>query len=229
MTRRHLARLGLQFGLVLGVALTAGGTALLALPAGRVPPDAGEVAVRSVQSPAASPQPVTPLPADAPAVEAPAAPELPFTPPPLRLELPDVELSAPIIPVSVDGDGELGIPDDPQLLGWWASGPAPTQPAGNVVVVGHVDSAEFGRGLFARLPEVPMGAVATVVTSDGARHDYAIEARRTYPRYELPPEIFDRAGSRGLVLITCTGPYDRSHRTYRATLVLWAVPAASAR
>jgi hypothetical protein len=63
-------------------------------------------------------------------------------------------LSAPIIPVSVAGDGELGIPEHPQLLGWWASGAAPTQPAGNVVLVGHVDSAEFGRGLFARLPDV---------------------------------------------------------------------------
>lgn len=225
MRRRHLARLGLQFGLVLGVALTVGGTALFAVPAGRVPSDAGEVTVRSVESTPTPPVAAAlPTPSTAPAVETPPA-QPPFTPPPLRLELPDVELSAPIVPVSVDTDGELGIPDDPQQLGWWAAGAAPTQPAGNVVLVGHLDSAEFGRGLFARLPDVPMGAVATVVTSDGIGHDYVIEARRTYPRYEVPPEVFDPAGARGLVLITCTGPYDRSHRSYRDTLVLWAVPA----
>jgi hypothetical protein len=56
------------------------------------------------------------------------------------------------------------------------------------VLVGHLDSADFGRGLFARLPDVPIEATATVVTSDSARHDYIIQARRTYPRYNVPPE-----------------------------------------
>ena len=61
----------------------------------------------SVQGPA--PGPVVPM----------ASPSAP-TVTPVRIELPTLGVGAPVVPVAVAGDGALGVPEDPQVVGWWA-------------------------------------------------------------------------------------------------------------
>lgn len=145
---------------------------------------------------------------------------------PVRLQLPRLGIDARIEPVGVDAAGALGVPDDPEVLGWWRSGARPGQGRGAVVVDGHVDSARHGRGVFAKLAELHPGDLVGVITGQGTTRPYVVSGRRRYPKTSLPSgEVFAQQGPERLVLITCGGTFDERLRTYSHNVVVYAVPA----
>lgn len=144
----------------------------------------------------------------------------------MRLELPRFAVSAQVEPVSVDAKGSLGVPEHPDVLGWWRSGARPGSGRGAVVVAGHVDSARYGLGVFAKLTELDPGDAVEVVTGSGQTSRYVVSGRRLYPKAALPAgEIFDQRGAERLVLITCGGSFDEQLRTYSHNVVVYAAPA----
>ena len=149
----------------------------------------------------------------------------PLAPAPTRLTLPGSP-DAEVVPVRVGRGGQLNVPADPDVLGWWRSGARPGAGQGSVVLVGHVDSAELGVGLFARLAETRRGDRVSVTDAAGDVHAYRVEARRSYPKASLPAaEVFSQTVGERLVLLTCTGDYDRAAGGYPENLVVYAVPA----
>jgi len=56
-----------------------------------------------------------------------------------------------VSPVGVSPQGDLGIPEDPNTLGWWDGSAAPAAGTGAVVIDGHLDSDRYGLGFFANL------------------------------------------------------------------------------
>ncbi|GAB2630201.1 DUF4142 domain-containing protein [Kribbella swartbergensis] len=143
--------------------------------------------------------------------------------PPVRLALPGV-VDAPVTPVATGSDGHLQVPKSPTDVGWWAAGAAPGSAGGTVLIAGHVDTARNGRGVFAALSQVQVGARVAVTAGDGDKHWYRIVARRTYRQEDLPPDLFRGAAKPRLALVTCIGSYDHSARRYTHNLVLYGVP-----
>lgn len=143
--------------------------------------------------------------------------------PPTRLALPGY-LNAPVEPVATSGDGQLQVPKSPASVGWWATGAAPGSAGGTVLLVGHVDTARQGRGVFAALWNVPVGAKVAVTAGDGSVHRYRIVARRIYKQESLPTDLFRGAGKPRLALVTCIGSYDHNSHRYTHNLVLYGVP-----
>ncbi|MFF0338573.1 DUF4142 domain-containing protein [Kribbella sp. NPDC004875] len=142
--------------------------------------------------------------------------------PPVRLALPGF-LDAQVTPVATAPDGQLQVPTTKADVGWWAAGAAPGSAGGTVLLAGHVDTTR-GRGVFAALSEVPVGAKVAVTAGDGDVHWYRIVARRTYRQEALPSDLFHGAAKPRLALVTCTGSYDRKAHRYSQNLVLYGVP-----
>jgi predicted outer membrane protein len=153
----------------------------------------------------------------------PSAPEREAAIPPIRLALPGI-VDAPVVPVATGRDGQMQVPKSPTRVGWWAAGAAPGSAGGTVLLVGHVDSARQGRGVFAPLWDVPVGTKVAVTAGDGGVHRYRIVARRIYRQEELPANLFRGASKPQLALVTCIGSYNRSERRYTHNLVLYGVP-----
>jgi predicted outer membrane protein len=145
------------------------------------------------------------------------------TRPPVRLQLRAARIDLAVAPIATDRDGTLEIPDDPAVVGWWASGGVPGAP-GTVVIAGHVDSRRYGAGAFARLRRVPLHAEVILTTADGGRVRYRVVGRRTYPYDRVPSSVFSRTGRGRLAMITCTSSYDHRHRHYSRALVVYATP-----
>ena len=143
--------------------------------------------------------------------------------PPVRLKLPGY-LDAPVVPVATGSDGQLQVPASSARVGWWAAGAAPGSANGTVLLAGHVDSASRGRGVFAVLWNVPVGAKVAVKGGDGGDHEYRIVARRIYSQEALPSDLFRGATKPRLALVTCIGSYDHVHHRYTHNLVLYGVP-----
>ena len=174
--------------------------------------------------------PVGPVPASAlatpaaPSLQAASTPLLVPSGPPARLRIPVQGIDAPVAAVGVSADGALGVPDDPEVVGWWRDGAAPGGVAGSVVVDGHVDTYDRGPGALFRLAGLRPGDAVQLVLAGGTA-DYTVAAVRAYAKAELPSDVFDREGAPRLVLISCGGAFDRSRRSYRDNVVVYGVPA----
>jgi hypothetical protein len=146
--------------------------------------------------------------------------------PPVEVAIPTVELRARIRPVGVARDGQMQLPPDPAVLGWYRFGPAPAaSTGGSVVLAGHLDSREFGLGPLVRLREVGLGTAVTVTVRDGKRLAYEVVRVQRFDRQQLPPELFGRTGRELLRILTCGGAYD-PETGYEQNLVVTAAPAA---
>lgn len=143
---------------------------------------------------------------------------------PVMLRMPRLGLSARVVPVGVGLAGALAVPDDPSVLGWWSSGAAPGDASGSIVFDGHVDSARYGIGVFARLRELKVGDTVELWAASGRTVVFAVAGRRSYAKSSLPPSVFDQSFGERLVLITCGGRFDRRIAHYKDNVVLYAVP-----
>jgi hypothetical protein len=144
---------------------------------------------------------------------------------PVQVQVPDVAIDVPILPVGIASDGQMELPADVAIAGWYRYGPAPGSAAGTTVVAAHVDSLEYGLGPFSALDGAPAGTRIVVTSADGTAHEYAIESVQKVPKAELPLDaVFDRAGLPRLVLITCGGQFDYSALTYSDNVVVVATP-----
>jgi len=142
---------------------------------------------------------------------------------PSRVVLPTVGVDAAVRPESVQPDGQLAVPGDPHVVGWWAQGARPGSARGTVVLAGHVDTARDGAGALFHLGRLEPGAVVVLKTASGSL-TYVVQAVRSYPKAALPVEVFDRSGAPRLVLITCGGSFDRRTRHYADNIVVYALP-----
>jgi hypothetical protein len=159
----------------------------------------------------------------------PARPEAPQIVPDLAetLIVPVLQVQAPVEPVD-DHEGQLELPDNPAEVGWWTGSALPGSSSGTVVMAGHVDSAAAGPGALFRLTTLRPGDNVIVVLRDRRQLTYTINARRIYHKITgLPAELFAQEGPARLVLISCGGPFDKTTRSYRDNIVVFAVPAWS--
>ncbi|MFF5171378.1 class F sortase [Micromonospora sp. NPDC000089] len=149
------------------------------------------------------------------------------TVPPVKLAIPSIDVTATVNPVGINQrTNEFEVPPSVDTIGWYRYGPGLEATAGSVVIAGHVDSAEQGKGAFFRLREVGQGDTLTATGADGKPRAYRVVAREEYVKTKIPLErYFARDGKPRLTLITCGGPFDAKTRHYRDNIVVTAVPA----
>lgn len=144
--------------------------------------------------------------------------------PPARLSVPAIGVDAPIVPVGVEADGQMTVPADVGVAGWYRHGPTPGA-TGSAVLAGHVDSRTQGRGAFFDLDRVGVGDEVVVTDAAGDLQRWVVTGRQTIAKAELPlEEVFRRDGPARLLLITCGGSFDERSRHYRSNVVVTAEP-----
>jgi LPXTG-site transpeptidase (sortase) family protein len=144
---------------------------------------------------------------------------------PSKVRLARLGIDAPVSAIGIDmKSGALGIPENIKRVGWWRDGATPGDEAGTALIAGHVDSAKDGAGAFYALKSARRGDTVTV-TQGGKTLKYRVTTIKTMQKAALPTNIYTRAGSPKLVLVTCGGPFDAKLGHYRDNIVVTAVPA----
>ncbi|WP_245599722.1 class F sortase [Nakamurella lactea] len=149
---------------------------------------------------------------------------------PDRLFIRSLDVEAPIEDVGAE-HGAMVIPDVISRVGRWNGGAALTGTAGTVLIAGHVNIAGQGLGALYRLSEIQPGAVVVTTGDTGRRSSWRVTSLESVNKRALPDDIFDGAGPRRLVLVTCGGKLlhiDGPHggyNTYENNIVVRAVPA----
>lgn len=150
-----------------------------------------------------------------------------LTPPaaPVSVSAPAFGVDARVVPVGIDPDRTMEIPEDVTTVGWYRLGSAPSEDEGTIILVGHVDSRVQGRGAFFDLRAADVGDEVTVTDADGVRTTWRVTGRQTYDKEQLPTEdVYRRDGAPSLLLITCGGDFDAEARSYESNVVVEAEP-----
>ena len=230
-----MQRLAIPTSIVLGVGLLVAAWVIYEPPV----EDVGEVV-------AATPFEVRPpLPADPPEVESlPEVAETLFPPArehvaprstpdpepswvrfeelPTAIRVPAIDVDHPLVPVGLNPDGSMEIPHDVQEIGWYAPQGILPGDHGTAVLAGHVDSRSQGPGAFYDLRHLDVGDLITITDRD-QQQEWVVTARRSYDKNLIPiDDIFVEHGDPRLVLITCGGAFDRTARSYRDNIVVYA-------
>ena len=147
---------------------------------------------------------------------------------PDRIEIPRLHAVAPIADVATLVGGELDVPRDPKIVGWWRYGAKPGARTGTAIFDGHINYAGVD-GALARIGTLDPGDLVYVYGQSNGRATrikFAITGVRTYDKQALPyRQIFDQNSVGRLVLVTCGGPFDSATGNYVDNVVAFAVPA----
>jgi len=140
---------------------------------------------------------------------------------PVRLWIPAIAVSTPLVPLGRLPDGSLEVPKDWDTAGWYDGGPRPGQP-GPAVILGHVDS-KSGPAVFYQLQALRPGDIVRVGLADGRKLAFQVQRVERYPKDKFPTEaVYFPTLDRELRLITCGGTFDYAARSYRDNIVVYA-------
>ena len=145
---------------------------------------------------------------------------------PAKLIVPDLDLDATVSAVGIDEKtGDFAVPPSVDRVGWYRYGPGFSAKAGSIVIAGHVDSADQGKGAFFKLGSLSSGDRISLADEAGKTREFAVVARERYAKTKIPlDKYFARDGDLRLTLITCGGPFDAATGHYRDNVVVTATP-----
>jgi Sortase domain len=145
---------------------------------------------------------------------------------PVRLEIPSIGVNTDLVPLGLNPDGTMQVPTKWEQAGWYARGPRPGED-GPAVIAGHVDSTS-GPAVFFRLHDLRAGDEVSVTRADHSVVRFVINRLEQFPKAAFPTaEVFGATPGPTLRLITCTGAFDETARSYLDNLVAFATPATS--
>ena len=140
---------------------------------------------------------------------------------PVRLRAPDIDVDAAVIPLGLEPDGTLEVPQGFSETGWYTAGPEPGEP-GPAVIAGHVDSKRVP-AVFFRLRELRPGAIVEVDGEDGSTVRFSVDRIERHPKDQFPTDmVYGLSDEVVLRLVTCGGTFDRSSGHYRDNVIVFA-------
>ncbi|MTD31371.1 sortase [Planomicrobium sp. YIM 101495] len=140
---------------------------------------------------------------------------------PAKIEIPSLGLAANIEPTGVLENGEMGVPENIEQVGWFEPG-FKVGTKGNAVLAGHVDSLT-GPAIFYHLEKIEAGELVKITDANGREMVFEVKEKSSYVTDQAPiGEIFGASEKRMINLITCTGDFDRNIGSHEQRLVVSA-------
>lgn len=143
---------------------------------------------------------------------------------PVALDVPAIGVTSDLMRLGLAGDGTVEVPplvpDD--QAGWYRDGPAPGA-VGPAVLLGHVDSAEHGPGVFFELGSLEPGDEVLVTRADGTVAVFAVDRVERHPKDDFPTiAVYGNTDGPQLRLITCGGAFDAAAGSYEDNVIAFA-------
>ncbi len=145
--------------------------------------------------------------------------------PPVAVSVPAIGINSSLIDLGRNSDGTIEVPslDDPDSKpGWYTGSPTPGT-LGPAIILGHIDSRQFGPGVFYSLTDLQPGDGIDVTRADGTVAQFTVDSVKTVPKSNFPTlEVYGNLDHAGLRLITCGGQFDPDARSYESNVIVFA-------
>lgn len=125
--------------------------------------------------------------------------------------------NARVLPMGVNTSGELATPVNIFDVGWYEASGKPGQ-GGTMIIDGH-NGGPHVHGVFKNLPSLAKGDKVKIERGDGAVFTYEVVENVTVPLAESDAYMGTAArspekGKESVTLISCTGEWSQSQKTY---------------
>ncbi len=138
---------------------------------------------------------------------------------PQQIEIPAINVKAPVVHVGLEPDGAMEAPKGPDIIGWYTGSVAPgTQ--GNALVTAHVDWLDRTTGqartaVFWDLDKLKQGDQVIVHAEENQQFTYVVKDS-VLVRFDDPDALkyLEPTETPILTMITCEGNFDQSSRNY---------------
>lgn len=105
--------------------------------------------------------------------------------------------------------------------GWYKYSAAPGA-SGPTVILGHVDSAQYGAGVFYRLGTLRAGDKVVVSRGDGKVATFRVSRVQEVSKTRFPTDaVYGRTSSSALRLVTCGGRFNSSTGNYEDNIIAY--------
>ncbi|GLY01427.1 class F sortase [Actinoplanes sp. NBRC 101535] len=156
---------------------------------------------------------------------APTARDFPVLDPsrPQRLDIPSIDVSAPILEVGRADDGSVEVPPLKRHneAGWFDGGPTPGQ-FGPALIVGHADT-RTGPSVFHELGRLKPGQDIEVARADGSVAVFEVNSVESFDKDRLPVQrVYGDYSRPSLRLMTCGGTWLGGDEGYSDNVVVFA-------
>ncbi|UOR12041.1 class F sortase [Halobacillus amylolyticus] len=98
---------------------------------------------------------------------------------PTNVKVPSIGIDAPVNEVGVLENGQMGVPKNDAVAGWFKPGTKPGN-TGNAVLAGHVDN-QSGPAVFYYLKDLQKGDEIIVTNEEGKELTYVVQKSESYP------------------------------------------------
>ena len=144
--------------------------------------------------------------------------------PPTHISIPAIGVSSDLKRIGLNAAGEIQTPPlvrDSHAY-WLTVSPTPGQ-LGPSTIIGHVDSAAYGPGVFFRLGALRQRNTISITRTDGTIAVFEVERVVEYPKARFPTHaVYGNTDHAALRLITCGGIFDPDARSYESNIVVYA-------
>ncbi len=133
---------------------------------------------------------------------------------PSHINIPSINLEAPVESIGVDEKNHMGVPTNPDRVGWYDLG-TKIGWQGKAVFTGHYDRVSGAPAIFYNLHLVPLGAEITLTDDQGRAMVFIVDRSESRPLGAwTTDEVFGPTDERRIVLITCSGWWNPTLRNY---------------
>ncbi|HEX2173457.1 MAG TPA: class F sortase [Dehalococcoidia bacterium] len=134
---------------------------------------------------------------------------------PRHIQIPDIGVSATMVPVGLEPSGLLASPNGPDIVGWYAGSPRPGQP-GNLLIDGHRDWHEGPRpAVFWSLDRLSPNNSQIVIWTDTEGFVYLVTENFGLHRDDPNGRsVLAPTADSTITLITCEGSFSPANREY---------------
>jgi Sortase domain len=140
---------------------------------------------------------------------------------PRWIKIPAIGVAAPVIPLGLNKDRTLQVPQDYRETGWYRAGPKPGQ-LGPAVIMGHVDS-KTGPAVFYRLRELKRGDKIVILGAHARTVRFRVNGLERWPKAAFPTRrVYGRTRGSVLRLVTCSGAFNASSGHYVDNTIVFA-------
>ena len=144
---------------------------------------------------------------------------------PVSLSIPSLGVKSALLDLGLNKDGTVQVPsltDPDSKAGWYKNSPTPGA-VGPAIILGHIDSKQFGPGVFYELGTLKPGQEIDVTRQDGTVAVFKVDGVRSYPKNMFPTkDVYGNIDHAGLRLITCGGTFDPGKHSYESNIVAYA-------
>lgn len=150
---------------------------------------------------------------------------------PTSIDIPAIDVRSTLVDLGQLPDSSIQVPplEQDSKAGWYHNSPPPGT-VGPSIILGHIDSAKYGPGIFFKLGALHIGDTVSVSRSDGTVAVFRIERVAEFPKNHFPTkEVFGNLDHAGLRLITCGGKFDASVHSYEDNIVAFGSLVSSHR